>query len=142
MTAVTSASLTTTSSSSSCSTSSIVSKESYSDVGSDDIARHTYPDEILRTNMEISFRKKVDGDVASTSRGSIPYLDYLEKKVGELNEKKNNSDSNNSDSACGGTRSPQRNGITHPLSPISSQSVAAAETETIRRLRREVLGLC
>ena len=86
--------------------------------------------------MEISFRKKVDGDIASTSRGSIPFLDYLEKKVGELNEKKNNSDS-----ACGGTRSPQRNGITHPLSPISSQSVAAAETETIRRLRREVLGL-
>jgi hypothetical protein len=137
MTAVTSTSLTTTSSSSNCSTSSIVSKGSNGDVGSDDIARHTYPDEILRTNMEISFRKKVDVDVASTSRGSIPFLDYLEKKVGELNEM------NKSELVSVGnrTRSPQRNGITHPLSPISSQSVAAAETETIRRLRREVLGL-
>jgi hypothetical protein len=141
ITAVTSASLTTTSSSSSssCSRSSIASNES-SNVGNYDIGSHSYHDEILRANMTISFQKEVDDDVESTSRGSIPFLDYLEKKVREMNEK------NRSASACVGnrTRSPQRNAITPPdpgLSPISSQSAAAAEAETIRRLRREVLGL-
>jgi hypothetical protein len=54
--------------------------------------------------------------------GAIPSSTILRrKKVGELNEKKK------SESASVGTRSPQPNGITHPLSPVSSQSVVAAD---------------
>lgn len=77
ITTVTRTSLTSSSSSSSSVSSSIASSGD-SDVGNDnDIVSHNYPEEIetISTNQE------------STSRGNIPFLDYLERKVGELNEK-------------------------------------------------------
>ncbi len=139
LTAITRTSLTTTSSSSSSCSHSIASIGS-NDVGSDNyIGSNIYPDEIfiIKRRRTTSSQKEVDN---VKSAHHIPFLDYLEKKVRELNEK------NNRASECVATRSPQRsrNSITHPdpeLSPISSQSAAAAEAETIRRLRREVLGL-
>jgi len=138
LTAITRTSLTTTSSSS-CSCSHSITSGGSNDVGN---GSNIYPDEIfVRRKRAISSQKQKEvGNTKSAPR--IPFLDYLEKKVRELNEEHNSA----SASICVGTRSPQRNRniITHPdpeLSPISSQSAAAAEADTIRRLRREVFGL-
>ena len=85
----------------------------------------------------------------SVKKGPLPFnidgedherfLDYLEKQVCELNEKKENAPK-----CCFATISFRCNiTVQTELSPVSCQSAAAAEKETIQRLgrRREVLRL-
>jgi hypothetical protein len=97
-------------------------------------ADNRYTDEILARNMTISFKQKTGRDVKSTpSSLTIPFLDYLEKQMGKLNEESEN---------CVATISPKCNNYMHlELSPIASQSAAAAEEKTIQCLRREMLRL-
>jgi hypothetical protein len=136
VTTITRTSLTTTSSSTS-SWSHINANSGSNDVGSD-YDCNVYPDEIFITIRKKTSSQKEVGNVKSAPQ--IPFLDYLEEQVRELSEK------NNSASKSIDMRSPQRNrdsiNITHQeLSPLSYRSAAAAEAETIRRLRREVFGL-
>ena len=124
VTSFTRSSLTSSSSSSASSSNSSIASSGGSDVGS-----HT----TRSTNKESM----------TSSRGSIPFLDYLERKVEKLNEK-NKIKSVDPRSAYVGTGSHQRNSNSiakAELSPLSCQSVEAAETKNIRRLRREVLGV-
>ena len=132
VTAVTSTSVTCASSSSSCSGSSDNNKPN--EIGADNI----YTDEILAKNMTISFKHKIDkGDKSALSCLGNPFLGYLEEQVSKLKE-----NNENDSTCCCATISSRCNNAAHPeLSPISSQSAAAAEEKTIRRLRREVLGL-
>lgn len=110
-------------------------KEDLNEIGADNKIEI---DEILARNMTISFNQETGKNVKSASSClGIPFLDYLEKQVSKLNKE------NEKASTCYAAKvSPRCNNNMHPeLSPIASQSAAAAEEKTVQLLRREVLGL-